>query len=82
MILGELECLLRVSIANEHQIYALIIFRDCILEMFGVSYPIDLIPIPMGDVCVIIGMEWLSSFRVVIDCERQIVVVRTLSREN
>ena len=43
------------------------------------SFPIDLIPIPMGDVCVIVGMDWLSRFGAMIDCEGQRVVVRTPS---
>ena len=75
MILGELECPLRVSIANEHGISASSVFQDCVLEIFGVPYPIDLIPIPMGDVCVIVGMDWLSRFKATIDCKGQRVVV-------
>ena len=51
--LGELECPLRVSIANEHGVYASLVYRGCVLEIFGVSFPIDLISIRMGDVCVI-----------------------------
>ena len=43
------------------------------------SYLIDLIPIPMGDVCVIVGMDWLSRFGAMIDCAGQRVVVRTPS---
>lgn len=49
------------------------------MNIFGVSFPIDLIPIPMKQVCVIIGMDWLSHFGAMIDCECQRVVVRTLS---
>ena len=30
----------------------------------------------MGDVCVIVGMDWLSRFGAVIDCERQLVTIR------
>ena len=52
--LGELECQLRVSIANEHGVSASSVFQDCALEIFEVSYPIDLIPIPMGYVCMIV----------------------------
>ena len=44
------------------------------------SYPINLILIPMGDVCVIVGMDWLIHFGAMINCEGQRVVVRTLSR--
>ena len=44
-----------------------------------VPYSIDLIHIPMGDVCVIIGMDRLSRFGAMIDYEGQRVVVRTPS---
>ena len=37
---------------------------------------IDLIPIVMVDVCVIVGMDCLSRFGALIDCERQMVRVR------
>lgn len=30
----------------------------------------------MGDVFVIVGMDWLSRFSAVIDCERQLVTIR------
>ena len=49
------------------------------MEIFEVPFPIDLIHIPIRDVCVIVGMDWLSRFGAMIDCEGQWVVVRTLS---
>ena len=42
-------------------------------------YPINLIPIPIGYVWMIVGMNWLSRFGVMMDCEGQRVVVRTPS---
>ena len=36
----------------------------------------DLVPIAMGDVCVIVGMDWLSRFVAMIDYERQMVTIR------
>ena len=61
---------LRVSIADERAVYATEVIRGCVLEIFGVVFPIDLVPIAMRDVCVIVGMDWLSKFGAVIDCER------------
>lgn len=58
--LGDLECPLRVSIANEHKVSTSSIFCDCILEIFRVLYPIDLIPIPIGGIYVSIGIDWLE----------------------
>ena len=58
---------LRVSIADERAVYASDVIRGCVLEIFGVEFPIDLVPITMGDVCVIVGMDWLSRYGAVID---------------
>ena len=46
------------------------------LELFGAEYPVDLVLIAMGHVCVIVGMDWLSRFGAVIDYERQLVTIR------
>ena len=72
---GKLECPLRLFIANEHGISTLSIYQGCVLEIFGVPYTIDLIHIPMKDVCVIVGIDWLSRFGAMIDCKGQRVVV-------
>ena len=40
--------------------YATDDIRGCILEIFGMEFLIDLVPIAMGDVCVIVGIDWLS----------------------
>lgn len=71
MPVGELECPLRVFIANKHGVSASSVYRGCELEIFGVPFPIDLILIPMGDVRVIVGKDWLSRFRSMINCEGQ-----------
>ena len=62
MTLNDLECPLWVSITNDHGIYAYRVYQCCVLDIFGVPYPIDLIPIPMGDVCVIVETDWFSKF--------------------
>lgn len=69
MTLCELECPLRVSNANEHGISAFRVYWGCVLEIFRVPYPIYLIVIPMGGIYMIVGMDWLSGFGAMIDCE-------------
>ncbi|XP_023763558.1 uncharacterized protein LOC111912039 [Lactuca sativa] len=76
---GELECPLRASIANEHGVYASSVYRGCQLEIFEVVFPIDLIVIRMWEVSVIVGMDWLSHFGAMIDYEGQQAVVRAAS---
>lgn len=51
MVIGELECSLRVSIANEHKVSSSSVFCDYTLEIFGVPYLIDLIYSYGGYVC-------------------------------
>ena len=60
---------LRVSIANDHAVFATDVFWGWVLENFSVEFLIDLVPIVMGDVCVIVGMDWLRRFGAMIDWE-------------
>lgn len=39
---------LRVSIADERAVYATDMIRRCVLEIFGVEFPIHLVPIAWG----------------------------------
>ena len=66
---------LRVSIADERAVYATDMIQGCVLEIFDVGFLIDLVPIAMGDVCVIVARNWLSRFGVVIDCDQQLVTI-------
>ena len=70
---------MRFSIANEYGVSASSVYQGCVMEIFGVPYPINLISIPIGDICMIMGMDWLSRFGAMIDCKVKHVVVRTPS---
>ena len=50
------------------------------LELFSEQYPIDLVPIPLHEIKVIIGMDRLIPNGEMIDCEHQLFRVRNLSR--
>ena len=45
--------------------------------MHGERFRVDLVPIPLRGLKVIIRMDWLGANGVMIDCERQLVRVRT-----
>ena len=47
--------------------------------MFGERFRVDLVPIPLRGLKVIIGMDWLGANGAMIDCECQLVGVRTPS---
>ena len=51
--------------------------RDCELEISGTLLTVDLRILDMSESDVILGMNWLTIYRVVIDCERRRVTAYT-----
>ena len=45
--------------------------RGCELEISGILLTVDLRVMDMSEFDVILGMDWLTTYRVVIDCERR-----------
>ena len=36
------------------------VHRGCVLELFNEQYPVDLVPIPLHESKVVVGIDWLS----------------------
>ena len=53
------------------------ICRDCELEISGILLTVDLRVMDMLEFDAIIGMDWLTAHRVVIDCDRRRVTTYT-----
>ena len=53
------------------------ICRDCELEISGILLIVDLRVMDMSDFDVILGMDWLTAHRVVIDCDRRRITAYT-----
>ena len=49
--------------------------RGCVIEVVDRRLPIPFVVIPMKGFDVILGMDWLSSYRAIFDCYRQRVTV-------
>ena len=47
------------------------ICRGCELEISGTLLTVDLRIMDMSEFDVILGMDWLTDYRIVIDCERR-----------
>ena len=45
------------------------ICQDCELEISGILFIVDLRVMDMSEFDVILGMDWLTTYRVVIDCD-------------
>ena len=53
------------------------ICRGCVLEISGTLLTVDLRIMDMSEFDVILGMDWLTAYMVVIDCERRRVTAYT-----
>ena len=53
------------------------ICRGCELEISRTLLTVDLRIMDMSEFDVILGMDWLTAYRVVIDCERRRVIAYT-----
>ena len=53
------------------------ICRCCELEISGILLRVDLRVMDMSKFDVILGMDWLTAYRIVIDCERRRVTAYT-----
>ena len=47
------------------------ICRGCELEISGTLLTVDLRIMDMSELDAILGMDWLTAYRVIIDCERR-----------
>ena len=53
------------------------ICRGCELEISGILLTVDLRVMDMSEFDVILGMDWLTTYMIVIDCERRKVTAYT-----
>ncbi|KAJ9541992.1 hypothetical protein OSB04_028498 [Centaurea solstitialis] len=67
---------LEVEIADEKSVIVRDIYRGNVIELGGVRFRVDLIPIPMKEINVVLGMSWLGRHGAWFDCEGQRVKIR------
>ena len=77
--IGKLARPMVVEVAGNRTLFVTDVYRGCTLEITGVEFPIDLIPIAMRELCVIVGMDWLDTYDAEISCRRKQVRVQTPS---
>ncbi|KAI3814080.1 hypothetical protein L1987_18825 [Smallanthus sonchifolius] len=65
---SKLEKTFTVEVADGNSITIDSIIHDCSLELNGHTFPVNLIPMPLGSFDVIIGMDWLSKNHVEVMC--------------
>ena len=74
--LSPLKHKLVVTTLLREQILRNTIFKGCEILIDGVVLKVNLIPLEMYDFDVILGMDWLSTHRALVDCFTKKVVFR------
>ena len=77
--MGTLDYPLKVEITDNRTVSVVRVYGDYVLNLFGERFCVDLVLIPLRGLKVIVGMDWLGANGDMIDCERQLVRVQTLS---
>ncbi|GKG08052.1 reverse transcriptase domain-containing protein [Tanacetum coccineum] len=60
--ISQLKPPLEVQIANSKIIHVANVFQNCKVEIDNEKFSIDQIPVPMGEIDVVVGMDWLSKY--------------------
>ncbi|XP_027905719.1 uncharacterized protein LOC114165260 [Vigna unguiculata] len=74
LMMRELGCKLIVATPASGEVSTSFVYVGCPMEVAGRRFKVNLICLPMEGLDVILGMDWLSSNHVVIDCRQRGVV--------
>ena len=56
------------------------VHKNCPLMVHGREFSVDLIALPFHEFNLILGMDWLSKHRAIVDCDKKIVLLKCLDR--
>jgi len=69
IVARDLGCELAVSTPASGQVSTNLACSDCVIEVAGHKFKVNLICLPLEGLDVILGMDWLSDNHVLIDCD-------------
>ncbi|XP_027936185.1 uncharacterized protein LOC114191205 [Vigna unguiculata] len=74
LVMRELACELIVATPASREVSTMSVCVGCLMEVASRRFKVNLICLPMEGLDVILGMDWLASNHVVIDCGQRKVV--------
>ncbi|KAI3762531.1 hypothetical protein L1987_52961 [Smallanthus sonchifolius] len=78
---SQLEKTFTVEVANGDSLTIESAIYDCSLELNEHTFPINLVPMPLGSFDIIIGMDWLSNHHAEVICFEKCIRIPLLSGE-
>nr|GEV10631.1 hypothetical protein [Tanacetum cinerariifolium] len=64
-----------IGLADGRSLETIVILRGYTLGLLGYPFDIDLMPVELGSLDVIVGMDWLAKYHAVIVCNEKIVCI-------
>ena len=52
------------------------VYKNCPLMVYDREFLVDLIALPFHEFDLILGMDWLSKHRAIVDCDRKTVLLK------
>ena len=52
------------------------VYRNCPIVIYDRKFSVDLIALPFQEFDLILGMEWLSKHKAILDCDKKTIVLR------
>jgi len=78
---SKLDTPLKVEVGNSNIEFVLDVFRGCEIRINSESFLANLVPFPLGEFDIILGMDWLSSYGARISCDEKVVKLKSPSGE-
>ena len=59
-----------------HNVRVNYVYKNCPLMVHDREFSVDLIALPFHEFDLILGMDWLSKHRAIVDCDKKIVLLK------
>ena len=75
-VVEQLAYCMHVTSPLGHNIHVNSVYRNCPIVIQTREFPVDLITLPFREFDLILGIDWLSKHRAIVDCGKKTVVLR------
>ena len=52
------------------------VYKNCLLMVHDMAFSLDLISLPFHEFDLILGMDWLSKHRAIVDCDKKTILLK------
>ena len=71
---------MHVTSSMGHSVRINRVYKNCPLVIHDREFSVDLIELPFHEFDLILGMDWLSKHRAIVECDKKMVVLKRLDK--